>query len=54
MFVGYSLDHPRDCYQMWDPKTGGIRTTQDVVWLKPTYFNNPKKPKDMKFDNVIV
>jgi hypothetical protein len=24
MMVGYSTDHAGDCYQMWDPVTGGV------------------------------
>ena len=32
MMVGYSIDHAGDCYQMWDPVTGGIHDTRDVTY----------------------
>ena len=38
MMVGYSIDHAGDCYQMWDPVTGGIHDTRDVTWMHRMYF----------------
>ncbi len=38
MMVGYSSDHAGDCYQMWDPVTGGIHDTRDVTWMHRMYF----------------
>jgi hypothetical protein len=39
MFVGYSLDHTADCYEMWDPATSRVHQTQDVIWLNRMYYN---------------
>jgi hypothetical protein len=33
MFVGYALRHTGDTYRMWDPKTGGVHVSWDVIWL---------------------
>jgi hypothetical protein len=38
MMVGYSTNHTGDCYGMWDPSTGGIQQTRDVIWLRQMYF----------------
>jgi hypothetical protein len=34
MLVGYAPDHSGDTYRMWDPKTGGIHVSRDVIWLR--------------------
>jgi hypothetical protein len=39
MFVGYSLDHTADCYEMWDPATSRVHQTRDVIWLNRMYYN---------------
>lgn len=36
--ANYSTDHTSNCYDMWSPTTGGIHTTQDIIWLKQMYF----------------
>ena len=41
MFIGYALNHDGDCYKMWDPKTGGVHETRDVIWLKRFFFSEP-------------
>jgi hypothetical protein len=33
MMVGYSTNHAGNCYQMWDPVTGGVHGTQAVTWM---------------------
>ena len=38
MFVGYSTDHDGDCYDMWDPQSGTIYITRDIIWLKRMYY----------------
>jgi hypothetical protein len=38
MMVGYPVDHPGDCYEMWDPNTGGYHKTQDVTWLRRMFY----------------
>lgn len=44
MFVGYALDHAGDCYRMWDPKTGRIHVTRDIIWLKRMFFKPEVTP----------
>lgn len=46
MFVGYPKEHDSDTYEMWDPITGGIHVTRDVIWLKRMYHPDPKKEED--------
>jgi hypothetical protein len=41
MMVGYSTNHTGDCYEMWDPNTGGVHTTRDIIWPKRMYFTKP-------------
>jgi hypothetical protein len=38
MMAGYSTDHDGDCYQMWDPVTGGVHDTRDVTWMHRMFF----------------
>jgi hypothetical protein len=38
MFVGYTLGHTGDTYRMWDPKTGGIHVSRDVIWLQHMFY----------------
>ena len=39
MFLGYPEGHAGDCYEMWDPTTGGVHVTRDIVWLRKMHFN---------------
>jgi hypothetical protein len=34
MIGGYAVKHPGDTYCMWDPATGGIHETHDIIWLR--------------------
>ena len=38
IFVGYSLDHPKGTYRMFDEDKKSIVITRDVVWFKNDYF----------------
>ena len=38
MFVGYTYNHPGDCYKMYDLKTGRPRETCDIIWLKRVFY----------------
>jgi hypothetical protein len=38
MMAGYSTNHNGDCYQMWDPITGGVHDTRDVTWMHRMFF----------------
>jgi hypothetical protein len=44
MFVGYAVKHPGDTYRMWDPVTGGIHETRDIIWLRRMYYGKPLTP----------
>ena len=46
MFVGYALQHPSDCYRMYNCKTGRIHVTRDVKWLHKMFFNEDKEPNN--------
>ena len=38
MFVGYPEYCEHSSMRMWNPKTNGIWTSNDVIWLKRFYF----------------
>jgi hypothetical protein len=38
VFVGYATGHSGDTYRMWDPKTGGVHLSRDVIWLRRMYY----------------
>jgi len=38
LFVGYPLNHPSDCYRMYDPETKRVHLSRDIVWLKRMYY----------------
>jgi hypothetical protein len=48
MFVGYSKNHPGDTYRMYDPSTGGIHDSRDVIWLRRMYYQKPLSPKEFQ------
>jgi hypothetical protein len=50
MFVGYSLDHTADCYEMRDPATSRVHQTRDVIWLNRMYYTNRVE----QADNIVV
>ena len=41
-FIGHAKNHAGDCYRMYDPETGGVHTSRDVIWLKRMYWPKPK------------
>ena len=41
MFVGYATDHTGNTYCMWNPQTGPVHVTRDIIWLKQMYFQRP-------------
>jgi hypothetical protein len=47
MFVGHALDHARDVYQMWNPKTGWVHKMRDVIWLHRMYFEKPVEQEEI-------
>jgi hypothetical protein len=50
MFVGYSLDHTADCYEMWNPATSRVHQTRDVIWLNQMYYNRVEPA----VNNIII
>ena len=55
MFVGYAPQHAEGVYRMWDPTTGRIHVTRDIVWLRRMYFQ--RQPAGLEIttgvDNVV-
>jgi hypothetical protein len=47
MFVGYAMDHPGDCYRMWNPATKRVHETRDVIWMRRMYYAAPVKEADV-------
>jgi hypothetical protein len=48
MFVGYSKNHPGDTYCMFNPSTGGIHDTRDVIWLRRMFYQKPLSPTEFQ------
>ena len=48
MFVGYSKDHPGDTYRMFNPATGGIHDSRDVIWLRRMFYQKPLSPTEFQ------
>ena len=38
MFVGYAPNHADGVYRMWNPNTGRVHVSRDIVWLKRMYY----------------
>ena len=47
MFVGYPENHSANCWEMYNPKTKGVHTTCDVVWLRRMYFAKPNEGSEI-------
>ena len=62
MFVGYATKSGPDVYRMWNPKTGRLLITRDVIWLKRMYFApevptiliEEPNPDRIKVDGAII
>jgi hypothetical protein len=48
MFVGYAKNHPGDMFRMYNPATGGIHETRDVLWLRRMYYEKPLSPNEFQ------
>lgn len=48
MFVGYSKNHPADTYRMYNPASGGIHDTRDVVWLRRMFYQTALSPSEFQ------
>jgi hypothetical protein len=40
------MNHPGDCYRMYNPRTLKVYETQDVIFLKRMYHKKPKAAKE--------
>ena len=38
---------------MWNPKTNGVVTTRDVIWLKQLYFEKPSGSQDLQVTSTV-
>ena len=38
---------------MWNPKTNGVVTTRDVIWLKRLYFEKPSSSQDLQVTSTV-
>jgi hypothetical protein len=47
MLVGYALDHAGDVYRMWNPKTGRVHVTRDIIWLRRMFFKKIEDPEEI-------
>ena len=50
MFVDYPTGHSGDTYEMWDPVTGGVHVTRDIIWLGRMFFERNGKVKPVLTD----
>ena len=48
MFVVYALNYADGVYRMWNPSTGRIHTSRDVVWLKRMYYRRQPTVVEIK------
>jgi hypothetical protein len=40
--------HPGDNFHMYNPATGGIHKTRDVLWLHQMYYERPLSPNEFQ------
>ena len=38
VFVGYAKHQAGDVYEMWNPTTSSVHTTQDITWLERMFY----------------
>ena len=54
LFMGYSLSHPNESYQMYDPKTQHVQVSHDVVWLHCMFYQKAKTTQELNMDLIAV
>ena len=42
IFVGHVKNHAGDCYRMYNPNTGYVTETRDIMWLYHMYYGKPE------------
>ena len=57
MFVGYSMNHAKDVWRMWNPTTNRIITSRDVKWQHRMFYPSTtpsiREPSD-PFPDLVV
>ena len=54
IFVGYAINHPEGCDQMYDPATPRVRQSCDVVWLHRMFYEKRNNNAELNTNNVSV
>ena len=54
MFVGYADNHSGDCYRMYNPNTGRVMETRDVIFLHRIFFQDKCKEDAEEHPKIIV
>ena len=54
IFVGYAVNHPEGCYQMYDPATHRVHQSRNVVWLHRMFYEKRNKNAELNINNVSV
>ena len=54
IFVGYAINHPEGCYQMYDLATHRVRQSRDVVWLHRMFYEKRNNNTELNTNNVSV
>jgi hypothetical protein len=54
--IGYAKDHIGACYKMWNPKTSGVHSTWDVIWLRRMFYAAPEAVPEIALepDDAII
>ena len=54
MFVGYADNHSGDCYRMYNPNTGRVMETRDVIFLQRMFYEDKCEADAAEHPHVIV
>jgi hypothetical protein len=38
MFIGYNQENPENCFRMFNPESGRVTLTRDIIWLGWMYY----------------
>ena len=52
MFVGYTYNHPGDCYRMYNLKTRRTHETRDIIWLKRMFYKRPPNQRELTTEPI--
>jgi hypothetical protein len=54
VFIGYAANHEGDCYRMWNPTTGMVMLSRDVVVLQHMFFEKANSEATMQQPVVFI